>query len=76
MLNYKNLAERRIVPMNIASDPTLSKMQAIALELDEIKKVLSRLEQKENHSVKIDDLDEIEKRLDALEVELFYDSLN
>ena len=77
MLKYENLTGRRIMSMtNISAGPTISKMQAIALELDKIKKVLNKIEEKDNELVRIEELDVIEKRLDTLEFELFYDSLN
>lgn len=60
---------------SITTEPTLSRLEAIAEELEEIKKMVTKIE---NNGQYVDkgELDEIENRLNILEFELFYDSLN
>jgi hypothetical protein len=51
-------------------------LQTIASELEEIKKLVSQIESKAHNQINREELNEIEKRLNVLEYELFYDSLN
>lgn len=60
---------------SVTAEPTLSRLEAIAQELEEIKRMVNKIEANGNY-VEKQELDEIEKRLNILEFELFYDSLN
>ena len=61
---------------SVTSEPTLSRLEAIASELEEIKRMVTIIETNGNQNVEKSELDEIENRLNILEFELFYDSLN
>lgn len=78
MIHRQNRVTRRFLtePDWIDAGPTIDRLQTIASELDEIKKLVSQIESKAQNQIKREELDAIEKRLNILEYELFYDSLN
>ncbi len=78
MIHRHNRVTRRFLtePDWIGAGPTNNRLQTIASELEEIKKLVSEIESKAHNQIKREELDEIEKRLNVLEYELFYDSLN
>lgn len=78
MIHRQNHVTRRFLtdPDWVGAGPTINRLQTIASELEEIKKLVSEIESKAHNQIKREELDEIEKRLNVLEYELFYDSLN
>jgi hypothetical protein len=77
MTDRKKLFARNIANVrdSVAAEPTLSRLEAIAEELEEIKRMVTKIESN-GKPVEKGELDEIENRLNILEFELFYDSLN
>lgn len=54
----------------------LGRLQSIAQELEDIKNLVNQIEARGSQNIDKSDLDAIENRLNILEFELFYDSLN
>jgi hypothetical protein len=69
-------SESLIPEKNHWVDPMIGRLQHIARELEEIKQLITEIESRGRLQVKREELDKIEKRLNILEYELFYDSLN
>lgn len=78
MIHREDRLTRRFLtdPDWVGAGPTINRLKTIASELEEIKKLVSQIESKAHNQIKREELDEIEKRLNVLEYELFYDSLN
>jgi hypothetical protein len=78
MIHRQNRVTRRFLTDSdwVGVSPTINRLQTIASELEEIKKLVSQIESKAHNQINREELNEIEKRLNVLEYELFYDSLN
>lgn len=77
MIDRRNLLGRSISGnRGCIGTESLGRIQSIAQELERIKELVNQIEARGNQNINKSDLDEIEDRLNILEFELFYDSLN